>query len=795
MFKNYLKIAWRSIRKNKISSIINITGLTIGLTCCLLIALYIKHELSYDKFQVNGDRIARVIMEYKIGNDGKAGTFTSTKVFPEFKRQFPEVVSGVRMTRTSRIIKYEDKLIDEKKFLFADSTFFEVFSFRLLKGLPGQVLKAPKTIVLTEDAAKKYFGKENPVGKILKTGSDATDYLVTGVMENCPTNSQLKFDMVASFSSLGPAQEQTWWNANYTTYLLLKDPGSFQSLSRKIPPFMKKEFANEPTISLNFHLEPYTSVHLHSPHDGFEPNNNIVYIYVLAGIAMLILAIACFTYINLSTARSMERAREVGIRKVVGAIRKQIFWQFIGESVLITFIALILSIGTAILVLPWFNTLADKNLETYHVMDPAVLMTGIFIVAVISLLAGSYPALILSGFKPVKVLKGAFRNSNSGLWLRKSLTVFQFVISVFLIIATFTIQHQLNFIRNKKLGYDRDQVLVLPTDGKILKAIDLLKIEFRQNSHVQNISMAYNTPNHILGGYSMKNNMMANSEEMGVTANPVDQDFIKTTGLELITGSDYSLQDMKDVANEDQSKNVYQFIINESAAAALGWNAHDAIGKKMSLGDDRPGYVKGVIKDFHFESLHNPIKPLVLFPGSWFGVIMVKLDGKDIPQTIASIGASWKELVPHRPFEYHFLDEDFNKMYISEMKMGQILNVFAGMAILLACLGLFGLSSYAAQQRIKEIGIRKVLGASLLQLATILSKDFVKLAIVAFLIAAPLAWLVMSDWLQNFNYRVSLSWWIFLIAGSVSLIIAILTVSIQAIKVALANPIKNLKSD
>lgn len=379
MFKNYLKIAWRSIRKNKISSIINITGLTLGLTCCLLIALYIKHELSYDKFQLNGDRIARVIMEYKIGNDGKAGTFTSTKVFPEFKRQFPEVVSGVRMTRTSRIIKYGDKLIDEKKFLFADSTFFEVFSFRLLKGLPGQVLKAPKTIVLTEDAAKKYFGKENPVGKILKTGSDATDYLVTGVMENCPSNSQLKFDMVASFSSLGPAQEQSWWNANFTTYLLLKDPGSFQSLSRKIPHFMKKEFANEPTISLNFHLEPYTSVHLHSPHDGFEPNNNIVYIYVLAGIALLILAIACFTYINLSTARSMERAREVGIRKVVGAIRKQIFWQFIGESVLITCIALILSIGTSILVLPWFNILADKTLNAYHVLDPAVLLTGIFI--------------------------------------------------------------------------------------------------------------------------------------------------------------------------------------------------------------------------------------------------------------------------------------------------------------------------------------------------------------------------------------------------------------------------------
>ena len=795
MFKNYLKIAWRSIRKNKVSSVINITGLTIGLSCCLLIALYIKHELSYDEFQTKGDRIGRVIMEYKIGSEGKEGTFTSTKVFPEFKRQFPEVESGVRMTRTSRLVKYGDKLFDEKQFLFADSTFFDVFSFRLINGKSAAVLPAPKTVVLTQDAARKYFGYDNPVGKILKTGADGTDYMVTGVMENCPTNSQLKFDMVASFSSLGPAQEETWWNANYTTYLLLRDPASFKSLAQKIPPFMKKQFANEPSVSLNFHLEPYKSVHLHSPHDGFEPNNNIVYIYILAGIALLILAIACFTYINLSTARSMERAREVGIRKVVGAIKKQVFWQFIGESVLITLIALLLSVATAVIALPWFNNLADKELNASHVLDPVVLLTGLIIVTIISLLAGSYPALILSSFTPVKVLKGAFKNSNSGLWLRKSLTVFQFAISVFLIIATFTIQHQLNYIRNKKLGYDRDQVLILPTDAKIIKAIDLLKVGFRKNGHVKAVSMAYNTPNHIQGGYSMRNNRMTTAENLGVTANPVDQDFIKTTGLQLIAGSDYTLQDMKDISYDDQSKNVYQFILNESAAAALGWKPQEAIGQKMSLGEDRPGFVKGVVKDFHFESLHNNIKPLVLFPGSWFNVMMVKLDGQDIARTITELGSTWKELIPHRPFEYHFLDEDFNKMYQSEMKIGAILNVFAGMAVLLACLGLFGLSSYAAQQRIKEIGIRKILGASLIQLASILSRDFVKLAFVAFVIAAPLAWWVMSDWLQNFNYRVSLSWWIFALAGLLSLAIALLTVSLQAVKVAMANPVKNLKAD
>ena len=795
MFKSYFTIAWRSIRKNKVFSLINLTGLTVGLTCCLLIALYIRHELSYDQFHVNGDRIGRVIMEYKIGDEGRVGNYTSTKVFPEFKRRFPEIESGVRMTRLSRVARFDDKVFDEKRFLYADSTLFNVFSFRLLSGLPNEVLKAPKSLVLNESTAKKYFGTSDPVGKVLKIGADGTDYLVTGLMEDIPSNSQLNFDMVASFSSLGPAQEETYWNANYTTYLLLNDKRAFNSLSAKIPPFMKKEMAGETGVSLSFYLEPLTTVHLHSPHSGFDPNNSITSIYILAGVALLIMGIACFTYVNLSTARSMERAREVGIRKVVGALKKQIFVQFIGESALISFIALLLSIGCAILVLPYFNELADKSLDLSAFLEPAIVVFGVAIIFVITIFAGSYPAMVLSGFNPVKVLKGAFKNTASGLWLRKSLTVFQFVISVFLIIATFTIQHQLNFIKNKKLGYDREQIMVLPTDRKIVDKIDLIKSSFKKNPHVQQVSMAYNTPNHIVGGYSMKNNMTPDARDMPVTANPVDQDYIATAGLQLIAGSDYSLQDMKDVAHEDQSKNVYQFIINESAAAALGWKPEEAIGKRMSLGEHRPGFVRGVVQDFHFESLHNPIKPLVLFPGTWFNVIMVKTDGADLAGTINALAASWKEIAPHRPFEYHFLDEDFNKMYMSEMKIGRILNIFTAIAILLACLGLFGLSSYAAQQRIKEIGIRKVLGASILQLASILSRDFIRLAFIAFVIAAPLAWWVMSDWLQDFNYRVALSWWIFVLAAVASLFVALLTVSIQAVRAALSNPVKNLKAD
>ncbi len=795
MFQNYLIVAWRSIRKNKISSLINITGLTVGLTCCMLIALYIRHELSYDEFNTKGDRIGRVIMDYKIGDEGRSGNYTSTKVFPEFKRQFPEVESGVRMTRVSRLVKYEEKVFDEKKFLYADSTLFNVFSFKLLSGSPDDVLKAPNNLVLTEAAAARYFGAADPVGKILKIGPSGIDYIVKGVMKNLPSNSQLQFDMVASFSSLGPAQEETYWNANYTTYLLLTDKSAFASLARKIPAFMKKEMADQTAVTLSFYLEPLTSVHLHSPHEGFDPNNSITYIYILAGVALLILGIACFTYINLSTARSMERAREVGIRKVVGAVKKQIFLQFVGESALMSFISLLLSFAAAMLVLPFFNDLAENQLRIADLFQPAIIAFGILTIVVITLFAGSYPALILSGYNPVKVLKGAFKNTGSGLWLRKSLTVFQFVISVFLIIATFTIQHQLNYIQSKKLGYDREQIVVLPTDSKIVAAIDVLKTSFKKNAHVREVSMAYNTPNHIKGGYSMKNNMLPDAKDMPVTANPVDEDYIKTTGLRLVAGSDYSRQDMKDVGHDDNSKNVFQFIINESAAAALGWKPDEAIGKKMSLGEDRPGFVKGVVEDFHFESLHNPIKPLVLFPGTWFNVVMVKLDGTDIASTLNVLGESWKEVAPHRPFEYHFLDEDFNKMYLSEIKIGKILNVFTGIAILLACLGLFGLSSYAAQQRIKEIGIRKVLGASLLQLAAILSRDFLKLALIAFLIAAPLAWWVMTGWLQNFSYRVGLSWWIFVLAAVSSLFIALLTVSLQAFKTASSNPVKNLKAD
>ncbi len=796
MIKNYFKIALRNLWKNKTFSVINIVGLTTGLTCCLLMTLYLQHELSYDKFQKNGDRVVRVIMEYSTnGGELRSGNFTSTKVFPSFKKNFPEVEDGVRMSGATALVKYKDNIFSEKKFLFADSTFFTVFpSFTLLKGDPKQVLKAPKMIVISETAAKKYFGTEDPIGKNLQLGSRQDNYMVTGIAKDCPSASQIKFDFLVSFSSNGPAQEETYFNANYTTYLLLKDEKSIASLQSKIGPFMKKEMSASQGTYINYKLEPYTSVHLHSPYDGFEPNSNINYIYIAGGIALLILIIACFTYINLSTARSLERAKEVGIRKVSGAIRGQVFWQFICESAFITLIALLLSFLVATLLLPAFNLLTERGLLSSQLLHPAILLTSLVIVLAIALLAGSYPALILSKFQPVKVLKGSFRNTASGTWLRKSLIIFQFSISAFLIIATFILQRQLNYIQTKKLGYEREHVLVLTIDQKIMDKIDLFKSQLKSNPEITAVSKAYQTPVSIGGGYSMGKDLGAASE-MTVTANPVDDEYVKANGLKIIAGKDLSKQDILEVANEDETKNYFHFVINESAARALGWTPTEAIGKKLYLDAQRPGEIKAVIQDFHFASLHTAIEPLVLFPGGWSNKLMIRTSGQNISQTIAFIKKTWKEITPERPFDYSFMNEDYNKLYNSELRTGKVFSIFSAIAILLACLGLFGLSAYTVQQRKKEIGVRKVLGASIGNITLLLANQFVRLVIIAFVIAVPIAWFFANKWLQDFAYRVDIPVYIFVIAGVAVTFIAVFTVSFQAIRAAIANPVKALRSE
>jgi putative ABC transport system permease protein len=798
MIKNYFKIAWRSLWKNKTASIINITGLCVGLTCCLLMVLYMQHELSYDKFQKNGDRVVRVIMEYSFnGSPVTKGNFTSTKVLPSFKRNFPEVQEGVRMSLATRLVKYNESLFNEKGFMYADSTFFTVFpSFPLIAGQQDQVLKGPGNVVLTESSARKYFGNSNDaIGKTIQVSSRQDPFLVTGIIADCPSNSQIKFDFLASFSSLGQTQEETYFNANYTTYLLLKNKNSIASLQEKVGPFMKKEMAGDRNAYVNYELEPYTRVHLYSQYDGFEANSNIVYIYIIAGIAFLVLAIACFTYINLSTARSMERAKEVGVRKVSGAFRLQIFWQFICESFLITTIAFLLSFVLIAILLPLFNDLTEKNLQFSDMTRASVLGVAVLFAIIIALLAGSYPALILSKFQPVKVLKGSFKNTTSATWLRKSLIVFQFTISVFLITATIIIKGQLHFIQNKKLGYDREHVLVMNIDQKIIDKIDLFKTELKSNPEVLAVSKANNTPVNIGGGYSMNRADMSFEQAINTRGNPVDDEYIQANGLQIVAGSNLSKQDVLDANNEDYNKCYYHYILNESAVKALGWQPAEAIGKKMFLGEQRPGEVKAVVKDFHFASLHNPIEPLVLFPGGWGSTAIVKVSGKNLSQTISFLETKWKQLAPHRPFEYRFMDDDFDKLYSSEMRIGKVFNIFSAIAILLACLGLFGLSAYSARQRIKEIGIRKTLGASAGNITLLLSNSFIKLVLIAFFVACPIAWFVMNKWLQDFAYRININWWVFVIAGIAAILIALITVSFHAIKAALANPVKSLRTE
>ncbi|HMH22359.1 MAG TPA: ABC transporter permease, partial [Puia sp.] len=650
MLKNYLRIALRNFWKNKTFSAINIFGLTIGLTSCLLIALYIRNELSYDQFQGKGDRIARVIMEYRFDGSGSSnkGNFTSTKVAPTFKRTFPEIVSAVRMSNSRQIVGYKDKLFRESNFMYADSTFFKVFDHHLLEGDQNTALSGLYKIVLSQSTARKYFGNEDPVGKTLRISADSINYQVTGVMADYPSNSQIKFNFLASFSSLNANQEDTYWNANYTTYLLLQNPGSIASLQAKLHPFMQGEMKGK-GATVDFYLEPFTWIHLHSEYGGFEPNNSISYIYILGAVALLILIIAGSTYINLSTARSIERAREVGVRKVIGAGKGQLFWQFIGESMLVCLISVILSLAIAFLALPWFNQVTDKELTAASLFSLPFLSFAFLVAAAVSLLAGSYPAMILAGFQPVKVLKGSFKNTRSGQGLRKSLIVFQFIISVFLIVSTFVMQNQLHYIQNKKLGYDREHVLVLPMSNKLLAELSAIKGEFRSDPDILSISRCVSTPVNIAGGYNMRSAAMPENEQMAVTANPVDEDYIRTTGLELVAGEGLSAQDVKDVASDDpdaRKNRFFHFVLNESAARQLGWTPEQAVGKRMFLDNSRPGLVKGVVKDFHFESLHHAIRPLVLFPEvRGYGSLLVKLSGQHVQQSVSFIERKWKEMV------------------------------------------------------------------------------------------------------------------------------------------------------
>ncbi len=795
MLKNNFRIALRALWKNKPSTIINLVGLTAEITSCLLNALFIQHELSYDKFQPNAKRIARVIMEYGFdgSTDTEKGTFTSTKVAPVFSRTFPEVLKGIRMTDATRILQLNNEPVNESGFMFADSSFFDAFYYEMLQGNPATALDGKNKVVLTESMANKYFPKESALGKILEVGPEKTPYEITGVIRDYPYTSQMRFDFLASFSSMGQNQEESYFNANYTTYLLLTDENAFASLQEKITPFMEKEMKGS-GARINFSLEHFDQVHLYSPYSNFVPNTSLGYLLILSAVALLILVIVCFTYINLTTAKSIERAKEVGIRKVSGATRDQLFWQFIGESFVLCCLAVVVSFSLTTLLLPSFNLLISRNLQLSDLYTPYFLLVVVGITIMISLIAGGYPAIVLARLQPANVLKGVFKNTSSARWLQQSLTVFQFGISVFLIISTLVIQSQLRFIQKTDLGYDRSHVLSLSIGwDQSHEIISTFKKELKTNSQILNVARSANTPVNINSGYSMRLPSMPENAVLPVNADPIDADYLDVNGLHLIAGTNFTEQQIDATHVKEEDKIFYHYIINESAAKKLGFTPEEAIGQKMILNDE--GIISGVIKDFHFQSLRNEINPLVLFTSSWGGRLLVKINGNDIPSTIEFIESQWKKFMPERPFTYKFLDEDYNRLYETELQLGKVMNLFSGIAIILACLGLFGLSSYMIQQRMKEVSIRKVLGASMWNVLSILSGNFVKLVLVAILVASPIAYLLMQQWLSDFTYRIIIPWWAFAAAGIATISIAVITASIHGVKAALDNPVKSLKSE
>ena len=795
MLKNYFKIALRHLGKNKLYAFVNIFGLAIGVTSCLLIGIYIWHELSFDKFHKQADKIARVTWEYNFGDADTKTATTGTRVGPEFKRRFPEIKAYARLLKYSRVLSYEDKMFDEQNFLYADSAFFTIFSFPLLEGDPRTVLNSPDKLVVTKSMAQKYFGNESPVGKTIKVGG-TKDFIITGIAADVPDNSQIKFDCVGTFSSLNASKSEKWSEANYITYLLLGDKKQLSAVQSKINSYVNQVTKEEMKLTGNqfmaYHLEPLTRVHLHSKLDGLEPNNNIVYIYIMAVVALLILLIACVNYTNLSIAQSAKRSAEISMRKVMGAARSQVFYQFISESFLVTVFAIFAAFAITLLLLPYFNQLSGKSLTPHDLLQPLTAMVLLALAMMIAFLAGAYPALILANSKLINVLKSGFTFTGSG-GLRRSLIVVQFVISVFLITSTIVILQQLSYIKNKDLGYNKDQIVVLPVDRQISERYDDIKRAVAANAEVLAIAGAYEEPTHIGWGdgiYCKENN-----REITVNALPVDEDIVKTLGLKIIAGSDYNQTDVKQFDTSNDGSNLrYTFMLNESAAKALGWTPQQAVGKTIEKGHE--GIIKAVVKDFHFRSMHEPIKPLVIFLDKRLvGSMFVKLSGNNVPGALRSLEKTWKDRIQHRPFEYHFLDEDYAALYKTEQRTAAVFSSFSLLAILLACLGLFALTAYTMVQRTKEIGIRKILGATISDILTLVSKDFLKLVFVALVIAVPIAWYAISKWLSGFSYRVNIHWWVFAAAGMLTLLIAFITISMQAIKTALSNPVKSLRTE
>jgi len=789
MLKNFLKTAFRSLLKNKGFTFINVLGLALGLATCLLIVFYVFDELSYDGYNTKAGRVYRVNTDLKSGDNETSFAITAPPVADALVKEFPEVERSMRIGGGANIrFKKGNQIIEEKNAFYCDASIFDIFTIPLLQGDPKTALTGLNSMVISKTLALKYFNTTDAVGQVMLLVSDSSLHKVTGVMESMPAQSHFRADI---FLSMQPNTDHSWAHFNTSTYILLKQGADRKKLESKFAALIR-ENANTPAFSYNkfeakgnyikLSLTPLKEIHLHSNRQReLGANGNIQYIYIFSAIAVFILILACINFMNLSTARSANRAREVGVRKVLGSPRKFLIAQFLSESILVTLIATVIAVLAAWALLPSFNQMSGKSLiitvQTFKWLIPSSLI----IIIVVGVLAGGYPAFFLSAFQPIDVLKGKLSTGFKGSALRGFLVVFQFSISIFLIIGTLVVYNQLTYIKNKDLGFNRNQVLIIKnvtavSDPKVLQQ------QLRQLPGVINTTLTQYFPTAHISALNYVNTGTGKSIETQFW--PVDANYINTMGMKLVHGRNFDEQFLTDSS---------AVIINQTMANMIGYNGNPA----TKITDTKKEYkIIGVVKDFNFSSLRDNITPLMLvMRRDWFVSLAVRVNTGNLPVLIQQAESKWQALVPGQQFEYSFMDDDFNALYNNEQRMGKLFITFTTLAIIIACLGLFGLAAYAAEQRNREIGIRKVLGAGVTTLVAMLSKDFVKLVLISIAIATPLAWVIMQKWLQGFAYRTNIQWWVFVVTGFGALAIAFVTISFQSVKAALTNPVKSLRSE
>lgn len=790
MFRNYLKIAWRNLMKSKMFSFINIFGLTIGITCCMMIYLFIINELSFDGFHTQGKNIYRVMRSYDPTKP--SAPYLSGPYADALLNDYPkQIKNAVRVLTSNDLMVYGNNAFNEKKVFFTDAGFFTMFSFPLVKGNPATALNDPGSVVLTETAARKYFGNTNPLGKVL-TMDQSLQLKVTGIAKDVPSNSHLDFDMVVPLSNYYKEPWfNVWINNNFYTYVLLEEHTNAKQLESSFPHFMDKYMGKEMArlgYKFSLGLTPLRDVYF-EPHgssdDAKHGDKKVVYIFL--SIALLILVIACINFMNLSTIRAVERSKEVGLRKVMGALRNNLIWQFIGESVLLTIISSLLAVGLLQFLMPLYNKLLGHSIAVpWNEWPLYAFLLGIIVV--LGFLAGSYPALVLSGFSPIEALKGKLKMGKGGSLFRQTLVVLQFSISVMLIISTIIIIKQMSYVQHKELGYDKEHSILIPIDNNdIATNKDVFKRDLQSNSNIAAVATMSGEP----GGFFDIHTFEAEGQhEMFKSRTEfADFEYVKTLGLKIIAGRDFSGQYPTDTMGA--------VLINRTAATNLGFTPNQAIGKwiKNTGRDKERRRIVGVVEDFNFLSLKENIEALVISPSRDRRVAVVKLKPGNLPSQIAMVKEAYKKAAPAYPFEYTFLDQKFDVLYKTDMRQQTMLVIFSSLAIFIACLGLFGLASFTAAKRTKEIGVRKVLGSSARNIVLLLSKDLLKPVLIATLIAMPLAYTVMDNWLQNFAYRTTQAWWVFVLAAGITVAIALFTVSAKAVKAALMNPVKSLKTE